>query len=545
MIERADVSADELIINTDIACSRTGKTREPVGRMIQSPVVTAELKKLFRHSSHYLAGILISLGLGFVSFPIFTRVFSVSDYGTIDLVAKVLLLLTALSKMGLQQSALRFYDGRLFSSDQSAARRYYSTMFYGMALTATSVMMVFWLALGFAPKSLIDRSLAALLFLISSLILVRALTSLLWVFVRVQEKTRLYSVFTATTKVSTLAVICLFIPWLGRSVRTYYSGTIVVEVGVVIILSAMLLRGCLVDLHGFDMTLFRTGLTFGLPLIFYELASITLDAGDRVLVRHYLGGDALGYYSVAYGMSDYVNNVLIVPINLALAPIYMRLWTTEGQESTSEFLSRGLDLFFMASAGILAVVMTTSHDAVIVFASSKYRGADALIPILVAGLLIYTSHAFLSAGLMIHKDTFTMAKLLAYSALLNIGLNCVLLPRIGLQAAALATFLSYLFCIVLLRRASCRLLPLKIDLRALGKYVFAAVVAWYAASHVELGSPVADLAGRFALTLMLYGGLLYLMDSRVRALPGYLFGPRRHPANVDNEELAATPGSES
>jgi len=439
-------------------------------------------------------------------------------------VAKVLLLLTALSKMGLQQSALRFYDGQLFSSNPPARRRYYSTMFGGMALSATCVMVLFWVVVGFTPKSLIDRPLASLLFLVSTLILARALTSVLWVFLRVQEKTKLYSVFTVATKIATVAAIFAFIPWLGRSVRSFYSRTIVVEGPVVDILSVMLLRGGLVDLHGFDLSLFRTGLAFGLPLIFYELAGITLDAGDRVLVRHYLGANALGFYSLAYGMSDYVNNLLIVPINLALAPMYLRLWMTEGQDKTSEFLSRALDLFLMASAGILAVVASTSHDAVILFASSKYRGADALIPTLVAGLLIYTSHGFLSAGLMIHKDTRTMAKLLAYSALFNIGLNCLLLPRIGLQAAALATLLSYLLCVLLLARASHRLLPLRFDVRMLAKYGVFAGVAWFVSSRVELGMAIANLAVRCTLALAIYGGLLYLMDSRVRAIPGYLFG---------------------
>lgn len=520
--EKAAISADELV-SADTTDLQTRNTHEPPRGMTPSRAATAELKRLFQHSSHYFAGILISLGLGFISFPIFTRVFSVSDYGTIELVAKVLLLLTALSKMGLQQSALRFYDGRLFSSDQSAAQRYYSTMFYGIALTATCVMLVFWASVGFAPTSLIDRPLARLLFLVSILILVRALASLLWVLLRVQEKTKLYSVFTVTTKVAALAAICSFIPWLGHSVRSYYSGTIVVEVAAVIILSAMLLRGHLVALRGFDVALFRSGLAFGLPLIVYELSSIALDAGDRVLVRHYLGANALGFYSVAYGMSDYVNNALIVPINLALAPIYIKLWMTEGQESTSEFLSRGLDLFVMASAGILAVVVTTSRDAVFLLASPKYHGADALIPTLVAGLLLYTSHAFISAGLMIDKDTRTMAKLLAYSALFNIGLNCLLLPRIGLRGAALATLLSYLFCIVLLRRASSRLLPLRIDFRKLARYAVAAVGASYVASHVQLGTAIANLATRSTLTLVLYGGILWLLDSRVRTTASYLF----------------------
>lgn len=154
---------------------------------MRSGAVTNELKKLLQHSSHYLSGILISLAVGFISFPIFTRAFSVSEYGTIDLIAKVLLLLTALSKMGLQQSALRFYDGSAFSSDQASARRYYSTMLGGVALTAAFATALFLGGVSLAPKSLINSSLKVLLVLASSLISVRALTSLLWVFLRVQE----------------------------------------------------------------------------------------------------------------------------------------------------------------------------------------------------------------------------------------------------------------------------------------------------------------------------------------------------------------------
>ena len=507
---------------------------------VPSRVVVDELRKLLQHSSHYLAGILASLGLGFISFPIFTRLFSVSDYGTIDLIAKVLLLLVAFSKLGLQQSALRFYDGRLFASDRLAARRYYSTMLLSMVLSATCVMVLFWVVVGVSPKSLISRSLAVLLCLASVLILVRALTSLFWVFLRVQEKTKFYSVFTVTTKAVSVLAICLSILWFGRSVLAFYSGTIVVELAVAVVLSFILLRGGLVDIRSFDSTLLRTGLAFGLPLICYELASIILDAGDRVLVRHYLGANTLGFYSLAYGMSDYVNNLLIVPINLALAPIYLRLWMTEGQASTSEFLSSGFDIFIMISVGIFAVVAATAHDAVTLFASSKYHGAEALIPTLVAGLLVYTSHSFLSAGLMIHKNTRTMAKLLAYSALFNIGLNCLLLPRIGVQAAAIATLLSYLFCVVLLARASFKLLPLRIDVRAIARYGLGGIIAWYVASRIGFSSSLANLVARSVVAVILYSGLVYAADSRVRALPGHLLGRQSHHAELP--PLTATEG---
>src|SRR4051812_8980099 len=100
--------------------------------MLVSNSVSREMKKLVQHSSHYLAGLFGGLAIGFISFPIFTRIFSVADYGLIDFIQKILLVPTALSKAGVQNSVLRFYDEKTFQSDHQAAQRYYSTMFFGV-----------------------------------------------------------------------------------------------------------------------------------------------------------------------------------------------------------------------------------------------------------------------------------------------------------------------------------------------------------------------------------------------------------------------------
>ena len=67
------------------------------------------LKTLYRHSSHYLGGRVAVMLLGFISFPVFTRVFSVAEYGAINLIMNTVLLLTVLSKFGFQHSVQRYY----------------------------------------------------------------------------------------------------------------------------------------------------------------------------------------------------------------------------------------------------------------------------------------------------------------------------------------------------------------------------------------------------------------------------------------------------
>ncbi len=497
---------------------------------VETVAVGDELKKLLRHSSHYLAGLVGGLALGFVSFPIFTRVFSVADYGTIDFVQKILLVLVALSKMGTQNSALRFYDPRVFAADSQASNRYYSTMFIGMAITAGGVSLLFLSGVGLAPLTWVNRSMAMLLYLMAALVFLKAMESILWSFLRIEERTKTYNALTILSKGAMIAAVCLLLPIAGNSPRTFFSGTTIAEAVLVGGLSLWLLRRGVLHFRCFDWSLFKTAVSFGTPLILYEIASISLIAGDRVLVRHYLGANALGYYSVAYGLSYYVNDLLIAPLNLALLPIYLRLWATEGREKTIEFLGVGLNIFFMTAVGLFVASASTARDGVVLLASAKYRGAGSLMPMLVAGLLIYTTHIFFSAGLLIQKNTRVMARLLLYSAAVNIGLNCLLLPRMGLIAAPLATLVSNTVCVTLLARASFKFLPLTIPLRTLGCCALAGLVAWGAASSIELGMVFLNVASKGTIAVAVYIGMLYLVDARVRKFAAEMIGRLRRRA---------------
>jgi O-antigen/teichoic acid export membrane protein len=359
------------------------------------------------------------------------------------------------------------------------------------------------------------------------LILLRAIESILLSFLRIEERTAAYNAASVLMKAATVGTVCAFLPWLGRSVRTYLSGTMVAELVFVLVLVLWLFRRRLLSAVNFDRTLFRAAVGFGLPLVFYELAGVILLTADRALVRHYLGAEALGYYSVAYGLSQYVNDLMTVPLGLAILPIYLRLWSAEGRARTTEFLHLSLDFYLMAAVGIYMLVTLGSHDALLLLASPKYLGADRLIPYLVGGLLIYTTHVFLCAGLLIQKKTGIMALALVCSTALNIALNCVLLPRMGLQGAAVALLLTHIVTVLLLWLASSRILPIGVRAGALARYGTAGVAAWAVASQIALQSHLLNVLCRCAVGVSIYAGALLLLDSRVRSLPSYLLRSRR------------------
>jgi O-antigen/teichoic acid export membrane protein len=100
------------------------------------------LKKLALHTSNYTLGSVLATIAGLVSFPILTRIFTVEEYGILNLISATLLLLTGIAKLGVQHSIVRFY-GEVKSGRRSVnLSQYYSTTLFGMAAVAGIVTVV-------------------------------------------------------------------------------------------------------------------------------------------------------------------------------------------------------------------------------------------------------------------------------------------------------------------------------------------------------------------------------------------------------------------
>ena len=174
-----------------------------------------------------------------------------------------------------------------------------------------------------------------------------------------------------------------------------------------------------------------------------------------------------------------------------------------------------------------------ARNQVFSYAQCRRSGANKIS----RGLLIYTTHVFLCAGLLIQKKTGTMALALACSTALNVVLNCLLLPRFGLQGAAVALLLTHIVTILLLWLASSRILPIGVRPVALAKYGMAALAAWAVGSQIALPSHLLNAVCRCAAGVTVYAGALLLLDSRVRSLPGYLLRTlRSQPVEVIAED---------
>jgi O-antigen/teichoic acid export membrane protein len=164
------------------------------------------------------------------------------------------------------------------------------------------------------------------------------------------------------------------------------------------------------------------------------------------------------------------------------------------------------------------VAIVTSRDVIVLLASRKFQEAHTLLPFLVIGLVLSAVTIYFRPGLMIHKRASKIAVATFYASILNIALNVILLPRIGLVGAAIATTVSYAGIVVFLAYQSLRVLPYKLELLSFARYAATGAASAWLVTQVPVENPLLSVLVKGSLILAMYAGILSVIDKRVREL---------------------------
>ena len=477
----------------------------------------SDVQQLIRHAAQYLAGRAGLMILGFLSFPVLTRILPVSQYGELSLLLKIGLLWTVLSKCGLQNAALRFFpeQGRLSPESRSICA---STLIVEAALCA-GVMVIVGAALVRSHLIPLSAQIATLAPLLLALIAVRSVQPILSGLLRAERRTWLFNLCELSGKALGIGLSLAAISLIAVDLHYYLGGLLVAEGAVVVGIVMWFHRAGLFAVGRFRLGIARSAWVFSAPLIAYELTSVVLDSGDRLLIGRYLGLHQLGLYSAAYSIATYAEEALMAPVNLALIPAYMKIWVEQGAQATSQFLSQTLDIFVMIAGAVALIIYVTSDDIIRLLASKKFAAAHSILPVIVCGLLVYATHIFFNAPLLIHKRSLTLTAVTAGSCLVNVGLNVFLLPRIGIMGAAIATLVSYLLFVVTILMVSRRYLAFSLPINTLLCCIGTAGGLIGAARQFTISGSWLNLAIKPPLVLVLYTISLALLRPRLR---GYL-----------------------
>jgi O-antigen/teichoic acid export membrane protein len=459
------------------------------------------LRSLFGDSLIFGLGRLTAVAASVVLVPIYTRHFSVADYGLIENLNVFMAIVAGVFSLALPEALLRHHP---LQESEAGRRSLVATcsllsIASGLAGLLAALTLAGWFGAAFlhrsAGQSLVVMAVVGLLaFLTIQFALVLAL-------LRISLRPRAYLAYALAAVVSSLVLAVACVVWLRMGPIGPFVGS---AAGTAAVYAVAVARNQgLVSFSAFDRALARRVLAFSLPLVPVALFLLVIRSSDR--------------YFISLLLPDPLHQVgLYVTAEKVLAPLvligtgFSLAWTPfavhAGKQADAAWLFRRAFGFYVALTSLGVVALSALSRAILaVFTPPQYHAAYVFVPVLGLYAAVSSLHYLGSVGLILSGRTRLGMPILAVAAACNLALNAVLIPRFGVSGAAWATVLSFLVYNALMFRTSEKLFLVGFPVvRGLVAYA-----ASYAAAAAALGSPllgVAALAAQGAVLLAL--GLL-------------------------------------
>lgn len=192
----------------------------------------------------------------------------------------------------------------------------------------------------------------------------------------------------------------------------------------------------------------RDPLRFSLPMIFAMVAYVGYQSADRLYVAIWGGIEAAGRYEAAYRLALLVNTVNMVMLK-SFTPLFYSAYGSGDREAATKLLRRtSLQTGLAAGALVVLLPAIAMYTPLLEQSYRAWPGVILSIPILSIGLGFFGISLLWQAPLLASGRTRTVSAIAIGSALINLGADAVLVPRMGEVGAAWGTLFCFAFMLV-------------------------------------------------------------------------------------------------
>ena len=370
-------------------------------------------------------------GINFFTLPIFTRVLGAEQYGIYSVFSSWVMLLVCVMGLGVQSSigTGKYHFKKEYYSFRS------SVLLFGTLFNIILILLV----------TILIKPVSAFLgysFLAVEMLLWTAFANFIINFAQnayIYEKKAGVNFFVSVfLTISTLA--------LSLYLLTVFSGddlflSRVFGVGIPYFLLAVIIwfvlffrKPC--SLHK-EYCVYS--ITMGIPIIFHLLSQNILSQSDRVMMQKmHISNLEIGIYSFFYSFVSVLSTILTA-LNNSWCPFYYDDLDSENWERLNKKSENYIELFTVLTIGFLLL----SREVGYLLSGEEYSSGMNILPILVFAVYFTFMYQFPVNFEFFHRKTNIIAIGTSSSAILNIILNCIMIPIWGMYGAALATTVSY------------------------------------------------------------------------------------------------------
>lgn len=388
-------------------------------------------KKLFSNTLLFALGSFSSKVLMILLVNVYTTHLTRAELGINDIIQQIANWLLPLVTMTISEAIIRFgldkhYDKKqIFTIGNLACLAGFAAL--GVILPIVTV------------SGVADRYLNGYSLLIYVYIVAAALKLVYSNFLRAIEKVKLFAITAIVNTLLTLLGTILFIVVLPLGNKGYLWSIILADLlsTVFMLFAAKLWR--YIEIKRIDRQMIRTMFAYSLPLIPTQLMWLVTNSSDSFMTLHYMGKAATGVLSNSYKIANLVSTVYLM---------FGQAWNMsavleDDSDDRDEFYSNvfflNQCLLYILAAGCLMICKPLT----MIWMDKKVWDSAVYAPILIFSSIFSCCTTFMGSIYLASNKTKRALATSVIAGAINIILNIILIPRIGLFGPPITTVVSY------------------------------------------------------------------------------------------------------
>lgn len=370
--------------------------------------------------------------------PFFAYFADAATYGIYTQVLVTVMLLVQVALFRLDMGSVRFLAAE---EDRTLLRRRYSGAFLwvmGAGLLLAGVMTAsasFGAQLIFGSAAYAPYIVPAAVLLVAS-----AGIAFLQTYYRIAQRIGGLSLLTV---VQTLAELAAVAAGIGAGGSLDLALWLVVGVRLLLLVYLLIMVTRQLGWALPSWSLLRPMLAYSLPLMPNIFSQWAVSYADRIIIVQVLGASAVGVYSAAYSLGQAL--VLVYsPLGFVLFPAAARAWDQGRREHVGELFSQVTRYYLLLAIPISLGLTLLAQPLFQLLTRQQFVVPVQLVFWVAVGVALkglYQINVYIFH--LVHK-TMLATIILAVSTAINILLNILLIPQIGVTGAAVATAVTFL-----------------------------------------------------------------------------------------------------
>ncbi|MBE6716615.1 MAG: hypothetical protein E7573_06820 [Ruminococcaceae bacterium] len=403
-------------------------------------------EKLVKNVILFAIGNIGSKLLQVILVPLYTRVMTSSEYGTVDIMQAVVSLLIPIFSFTIYEAVFRYAMEKEYNK-----KAVYST---GIVMSVLGTLIL--CTGGTAVSFFIDP---VFVWLVVANSVAGFFRSLLSQYARAVEKTVLFTVDSVLLTVFVLILNIIFIIKLDMGIIGYMLGYILANLLSCFFLFLFLGEYRKFSLKAVTKPLVKEMMRFSLPLIPNAVCWWLSSFIDRVIITAVVGEAANGIYAAGHKIPSMLT---------VIVTIFFQAWQMSANQ---EFKKKDIADFYTEIHDQIFSVITLASSLLIlfckpitsIFLGEEYYSAWQVMPLLLVAISFFSFAQFLGSIYSANKKTGMALVTNLIGVIISLSVNIILVAvlKIGIIGSAIATVCSYFVLWNIRIKNTYRIVPIK------------------------------------------------------------------------------------